>query len=1116
MVHQVDSRPARATPPLALGPVLILLSGIGAGLLGAGAASAHIDLLQESGIVRLDSATAAVAARTWGRHVESLAIPDIFGPGNVLRVGNVHMKVTNYAVLGNPFTNVSSDPSGQWKGSSGVEYLNAIAFAVGGVNHQATDPNAIRRVSYFSEWRPPSLDPIDKIYPAYDGVVNGLRFVNDDGDHDADGNDIVDEDFLDGRDNDLDGKIDEDHGALGQQEFSFVMRDNTIEAINTVFNEKHVPLGLEARCRAWAYSIQGFQDFDVCEYDITNISGHTLDSLVVGWLVDMDAGPVATSSYWLDDLDLPNYPSGQFVYKVGSSTGDLPDPLRAQKVHDPSLDTSVGKDSALCPRVTIRVNGFSTADDNGDDGKTPGIGSFMLIDHSVDPLGISGPKQVGFRAFRSYTAGTPYQQGGQPRVDQERFEFMTSHDNVDEATGFINRPEAGAPKTKGDYVQWCSIGPWFNVPDGGTITATIAFGVSEGLYVKASQYTADYDLYAAGSPEMTGADLDRKYASLHNALTAQIAFEGVNEPRDGFPKTDFHGRETKIKLPKGSPQQIVTELCPGRDRRDVVVTDRDYSWFDFDCDYCTGVWDYTTRTGLFHKTWNASAPPPNPNTNVAATYDFSDNPYRTEVPSGDHAIRLAWDNGSEIVPDPKSRWLDFRGYDIWKVTDWTRPVGSPGPSESDWKLLGEFRHFDFYTKNDATGIPIERNYERRPDGTKNCPLVYIPDPIDTTCYDPVTGRRSGCLRPICLNRGDLWNIQTGQIIKPDWSVPCSVDTLGRQIKLELTSPDIEFNGGSYEHVFHDEGQYDYLCFRHPNQKARVLVTKDGPDSAVVQIVDAVEAPPGSRGTGFKPNLVTVRAGGYVRWVNASPLNHTVSSDRQCLEVDGCIVHRANCDTTLNLETRVDFPVGRYHLLDTEVKNGFLYFYSVTAFDSTTFNSVTTELGGRRSAVEAEGVVPQVAARDGAGRVWVVPNPYRGFARIGDRPSSWDLTPNASDPTGTHIDFMGLPRGKWKIRIYTISGDLVQELHSDDPVNDSVRQPVAVPNPNYNPGQPEDPVKNPRTIKLPGFNRQQDNANDGQARWNLISRNGQDVVSGIYLFTVESDRGTQRGKFVIIR
>ena len=33
--------------------------------------------------------------------------------------------------------------------------------------------------------------------------------------------------------------------------------------------------------------------------------------------------------------------------------------------------------------------------------------------------------------------------------------------------------------------------------------------------------------------------------------------------------------------------------------------------------------------------------------------------------------------------------------------------------------------------------------------------------------------------------------------------------------------------------------------------------------------------------------------------------------------------------------------------------------------------------------------------------------------------------------------------------------------------------------------------------------QQETADDGQATWNLISRNGQDVVSGIYMFSVES-------------
>jgi hypothetical protein len=134
-------------------------------------------------------------------------------------------------------------------------------------------------------------------------------------------------------------------------------------------------------------------------------------------------------------------------------------------------------------------------------------------------------------------------------------------------------------------------------------------------------------------------------------------------------------------------------------------------------------------------------------------------------------------------------------------------------------------------------------------------------------------------------------------------------------------------------------------------------------------------------------------------------------------------------------------------------------------------------------------------------VWVVPNPYRGVHNIQERPSSWDLTPNASDPTGTHIDFLGLPDGQWSIKIYTLSGDLVNTLNSNDAVDASTRNSNVIDSH----GQSHSNVT-----------RQQDTSADGQARWNLISRNGQDVVSGIYLYTVASKRGTERGKFVIIR
>ena len=72
----------------------------------------------------------------------------------------------------------------------------------------------------------------------------------------------------------------------------------------------------------------------------------------------------------------------------------------------------------------------------------------------------------------------------------------------------------------------------------------------------------------------------------------------------------------------------------------------------------------------------------------------------------------------------------------------------------------------------------------------------------------------------------------------------------------------------------------------------------------------------------------------------------------------------------------------------------------------------------------------------------------------------------------------MPPGEWTLRIFTISGDLVQTIRYDDvQVN----------------GKP-----------------QQETASDGQATWNLISRNGQDVMSGIYMFSVECGRGTSRG------
>lgn len=79
-----------------------------------------------------------------------------------------------------------------------------------------------------------------------------------------------------------------------------------------------------------------------------------------------------------------------------------------------------------------------------------------------------------------------------------------------------------------------------------------------------------------------------------------------------------------------------------------------------------------------------------------------------------------------------------------------------------------------------------------------------------------------------------------------------------------------------------------------------------------------------------------------------------------------------------------------------------------------------------------------------------------------------------DPFTRHLDFMGLPRERCTIRVYTVAGDLVASMDHDG------------------------------------------TQGDGQVAWNLISRNGQDVASGIYLFTVDGPSGHQVGRFVIIR
>jgi hypothetical protein len=171
----------------------------------------------------------------------------------------------------------------------------------------------------------------------------------------------------------------------------------------------------------------------------------------------------------------------------------------------------------------------------------------------------------------------------------------------------------------------------------------------------------------------------------------------------------------------------------------------------------------------------------------------------------------------------------------------------------------------------------------------------------------------------------------------------------------------------------------------------------------------------------------------------------------------------------------------YRYVDRSIHRGRPYFYSVTAMD----HAFAGEEGSAELAPGKAGdpssnfvfVEPQTPSQpDWAyqeGEVYVVPNPATTESM-----QPWTLEPNNDDPTGIKVEFRNLPMDKGMIRIFTLAGDLVQELPFDG------RTGV------------------------------------GTVEWDLVSRNFQDVTSGIYLFSVETETNEafsrKIGKFVVIR
>lgn len=142
-----------------------------------------------------------------------------------------------------------------------------------------------------------------------------------------------------------------------------------------------------------------------------------------------------------------------------------------------------------------------------------------------------------------------------------------------------------------------------------------------------------------------------------------------------------------------------------------------------------------------------------------------------------------------------------------------------------------------------------------------------------------------------------------------------------------------------------------------------------------------------------------------------------------------------------------------------VLNGFPYDYAVVTYDWTdAHQQVTSDVVWTR-------VFPSAPLASGADNVHVVPNPYVGRA-------GWETGGVAK------IQFVNVPTGA-KIRIYDASGGYVNTIYPNRYSHDSAGP-------------------------------------QGSADWNLKDDDGRDIVSGIYLYRLESGGSTETGRFIIVR
>ncbi len=563
--------------------------------------------------------------------------------------GNLLLHMSNAGFLGDFFGNFCNRPSAEWPPGSNNEYLFMGGLWVGAVDADG-NPH-VSTGAYEVEFLPDFNDPIDRVYTSFEGAREGARFsltgdatsADDDGDATGPTDTAhINEDFLNGRDDDGDGLIDEDYEAVSQQMFASEYTDYNEVATNQ--NAEHVPLFLRVQQRSFSWSSGGAENMIGVDYKIWNDGNRPLRDIYLGFFVDSDVGPADDDTYpnmFQDDL-------------VGFAEIDT-------VIVDERPATPAG-----CRRTQVKLQlaymrDVADTDHNFQEtGDVPGWFGGLFLGHSTDPQGLVAPAEVGIRTFVWFTQGGAIRD---PENDFERYELLSRSARTDDGK-FIQEN----PTDARDYRYVMAVGPFAELLPDTSLTFQVAFVIGEGF---------------------EGANGLKR-----NAINAQRIFNGDLFNLDGDNTTGQLGREKCVFCAEsGSAAGVIDDDCDPNSPEAPCVRG-DCTWIDGDCanpaHACTGV---DGREGAVR--WIGVSPPPAPNLSISTTgrtvgvtnedLRCLENSLPTAPPG---EVVLTWDNLVDKSTNPITGAKNFKGYRVWKAAGWDRESESV-PTEL-FQLLGDF------------------------------------------------------------------------------------------------------------------------------------------------------------------------------------------------------------------------------------------------------------------------------------------------------------------------------------------------------------------------------------------------------------------------------------------